>query len=136
MLDDDRTQIRQPKLRWARRGRGPTLLFAFDPATEAFSYIGEQAEDERDYLAEVRDLLADGKWRTVKEAAAPAKADGIAANEKIVKKVLEEHPDLFVSCTGDDAKALGRSKQATLWRLRPREETSRERSSGERKRPH
>ena len=64
MLEDDRTQLRQPKLRWARRGKGPTLLFAFDPDTEAFSYIGEQSEDERDYLAEIRALLADGAWRT------------------------------------------------------------------------
>ena len=64
MLEDDRTQIRQPKLRWARRGKGPTLLFAFDPDTEAFSYIGEQSEEERDYLAEIRELLADGEWRT------------------------------------------------------------------------
>jgi putative DNA primase/helicase len=121
MLEDDRTQIRQPKLRWARRGRGPTLLFAFDPETEAFSYIGEQAEEERNYLAEVRGLLADGEWRTVKEIAAPAAAGGIAANEKIVKKVLEEHLDVFESRTGDEAKALGRSKQATLWRLQPNE---------------
>jgi hypothetical protein len=118
MLEGDRTQIRQPKLRWARRGKGPTLLFAFDPDTEAFNFIGEQTEDERDYLAEVRELLGDGKWRIVKEIAAPLEAGGIAANEKIVKKVLVEHPDVFESRTGDEAKALGRSAQATLWQLR------------------
>jgi hypothetical protein len=117
MLEGDRTQIRQPKLRWARRGKGPTLLFAFEPDTEAFTYIGEQAEDERDYLAEIRGLLADGAWRIVKEIAGPEKAGGIGANEKIVKKVLEEHPDVFESRTGDEAKALGRSAQAVLWRL-------------------
>ncbi len=117
MLEDDRTQLRQPKLRWARRGKGPTLLFAFDADTEAFSYIGEQGDDERDYLAETRELLNNGTWRTVKEIAAPKEAGGIAANEKIVKKLLEEHPDVFASCTGDDAKALGRSAQATLWQL-------------------
>jgi len=48
MLDDDRSQLRQPKLRWARRGKGPTLLFTFDPDTEAFAYIGEQGDEERD----------------------------------------------------------------------------------------
>jgi len=117
MLEDDRTQLRQPKLRWARRGKGPTLLLAFDPDTEAFTYLGEQSEDERDYLAEVVALLKDGKWRIVKEIAAPVEAGGIAANEKIVKKGLEKHPDIFVSCTGDEAKTLGRSPQATLWQL-------------------
>jgi hypothetical protein len=124
MLEDDRTQIRQPKLRWARRGKGPTLLFGFDPDTEAFTYIGEQSEEERDYLAEIRGRLADGKWRTAKEIAAPAEAGGIAANDKIVKKVLEEHPDVFESRTGDEAKALGRSSQATLWQLRDEAEAA------------
>jgi putative DNA primase/helicase len=117
MLEDDRTQLRQPKLRWARRGKGPTLLLAFDADPEAFSYLGEQSEEERDYLADVIALLKDAKWRTVKEIAAPTAAGGIAANEKIVRKLLEEHPDVFVLCTGDDAKALGRSSQATLWQL-------------------
>lgn len=119
MLADDRTQLRQPKLRWARRGKGPTLLFGFDPDTEAFTYIGEESDVERDYLAEVRELLADGVWRVVKEIAAPAEGGGIAANEKIVKKMLEEHPDVFESRTGDEARALGRKPQATLWQLRP-----------------
>jgi putative DNA primase/helicase len=118
MLEGDRTQLRQPKLRWARRGKGPTLLFAFDPETEAFSFIGEQSEEERDHLAELRGLLADGEWRTVKEIAAPVEAGGIGMNEKIVKRVLDEHPDVFESRTGDEAKALGRSPQATLWQLR------------------
>ncbi len=87
-----------------------------------FSYLCEQSEDERDYLAEVIALLKDGKWRIAKEIAAPAAAGGIAANEKIIKKVLEEHPDVFASCTGDEAKVLGRSAQATLWQLVPKPE--------------
>jgi putative DNA primase/helicase len=124
MLDDDRTQLRQPKLRWARRGKGPTLLFAFDADTEAFSFIGEQSEEERDYLAEVRGLLADGVWRIVKEIASPHAAGGIAANDKIVKKVLEEHPDVFESRTGEDAKSLGRKPQATVWQLRREDEAA------------
>jgi hypothetical protein len=53
MLDGDRTKIRQPKLRWARRGKGPTLLYGFEPDTEAFTYLGEQSEEERDYLGEI-----------------------------------------------------------------------------------
>jgi hypothetical protein len=109
MLDDDRTQLRQPKLRWARRGKGPTILYAFDPDTEAFAYIGEQADEDSDYLAEIRELLADDEWRTVKEICV-----GIKAGETAVKKDLTEHPDLFESRTGEEAAALGRRSDATL----------------------
>jgi putative DNA primase/helicase len=122
MLDDDRTQIRQPKLRWARRGKGPTLLFAFDPDTEAFSFIGEESEEERDYLAEISGLLGDGRWRTAKEIAAPKKKGGTGANVDTIKQVLEEHPDVFESRTGEAAKELGRSARATVWQLLEGEE--------------
>jgi len=117
MLDDDRTQVRQPKLRWAKRGKGPTLLLAFDAETEAFTFIGEESEVERDYLAEISGLLADGRWRTAKEAAAPSGKGGIGANVDTIKKVLEEHPDVFESRTGEAAKALDRKPQATIWQL-------------------
>jgi putative DNA primase/helicase len=117
MLNDDRTQIRQPKLRWARRGKGPTLLLAFDPDTEAFTFIGEESEEERDYLAEIARLLANGRWRTAKEIAAPTKDGGIGANVDTIKKVLEEHPDVFELRTGEGAKALGRSTRASVWQL-------------------
>lgn len=113
MLEDDRTQVRQPKLRWARRGKGATLLFAFDPDTEAFAYVGEQTEEERDYLAEIRELFSDGEWRLVKDI-----ATGIKAGEKAVKPILDEHPDLFEMRTGEEAVALGRRAIAQLWNLR------------------
>jgi putative DNA primase/helicase len=116
MLEDDRTQIRFPKLRWAKRGRRPPMLLGFDPDTEAFTYIGEQSDEERDYLAEVVDLLSDGKWRTPKEIAKP-KPEGIGANVDTVKTLLEEHVDLFESRTGEAAKAIGRSPSATVWQL-------------------
>jgi hypothetical protein len=121
MLDADRTQIRFPKLRWARRGKRATILLGFDPDTEAFTYLGEQSEEERDYLAETRALLGDGKWRTPKEIAAPKDADpaGIGANADTIKKLLERTPDVFESRTGEAAKEVGRSKQATVWQLRP-----------------
>jgi hypothetical protein len=117
MLADDRTQIRFPKLRWAKRGKGPTILFGFDPDTEAFIYLGEESEEERDYLTEARGLLGDGKWRTPKEIAAPKKNGGIGANVDTIKKVLVEHPDVFESRTGEAAKAVGRSATATIWQL-------------------
>jgi hypothetical protein len=123
MLADDRTQIRFPKLRWTKRGKRPTILLAFDPDTEAFTYIGEESEEERDYLAEIADLLADGRWRIVKEIAAPKDKPkarrGIGANVDTIKTVLEEHPDVFESRTGEAAKEVGRSAAAIVWQLKP-----------------
>ena len=116
-LDDDRTQIRFPKLRWAKRGRRPAILLAFDPDTEAFSYLGEETEEDRDYLGEITGLLADGTWRTVKEIATKRDKGGIGANDETVRQLLDTHPDMFEARTGDAAKALGRSSRATLWQL-------------------
>jgi hypothetical protein len=115
MLDDDRTRVRFPKLRWAKRGQRPNILLAFDPETEAFSYLGEESDGARDYLAEVLELLGDSAWRTAKQIA-EKKSGGIGANEKTVADVLKEHPDVFESRTGEDAKAVGRSPLATVWR--------------------
>jgi hypothetical protein len=117
MLADDRTQVRFPKLRWAKRGKRAAILFGFDPETEAFSYLGEESEDERDYLAEIKELFADGKWRTKKEIASKNEG-GIGAGEDGVKNALEQHPDVFESRTGAEAKAVGRSPTATVWQLR------------------
>jgi putative DNA primase/helicase len=117
MLSDDRTQVRFPKLRWTKRGKRPTILLAFDPDTEAFSYIGEESEEERDYLAEITALLDDRRWRIAKEIAMPKGRGGIGANVDTIKDVLAEHPDVFESRTGEAAQKLGRSAQATVWQL-------------------
>ena len=122
-LDDDRTQIRFPKLRWAKRGRRPAILLAFDPDTEAFSYLGEESEEERNYLAEIVELLEKtgkrpgGGWLTTREIAAKRDRGGIGASAATIKAVLEEHPDVFESRTGDAAQTLGRSARATVWQL-------------------
>lgn len=115
-LADDRTRVRQPKLRWAKRGRGPTLLFAFDAETESFSYLGQESEEERDYMAEVSELLADGKWRTVAELVAPKAEGGIGCGKAAIKG-LEDQPDRFVSRTGRAAQEVGRHPNATVWGL-------------------
>jgi hypothetical protein len=121
MLADDRSQVRFPKLRWAKRGKRPAILLAFDVATETFTFLAEEEEVDRDYLAEIVALLADERWRTPKEIAAKKDADepGIGAADSTVKMILETHPDTFESLTGDDAKQLGRHPSATVWQLVP-----------------
>jgi hypothetical protein len=78
---------------------------------------GFRLEGERDLLAELVALVADGKWRTAKEAAAPRKGDkgGVGADESAVRELFKEHPEHFERRTGDAAKALGRNPTANLW---------------------
>jgi hypothetical protein len=120
-LADKRARLSSVKIRWAREDRPPVLL-GFDPETAAFTYLGEQAEVDRDYLAEIVALLRDGKWRIVREINNPKEAGGIGADYDLVKGLLEAHPDVFESRTGEDAKALGRKATATVWQLRPKPE--------------
>ena len=115
-LADHRARLSSPKLRWAREDR-PAVLLAFDPETGGFEYLGEQTAEERDYQAEIVALLKDGTWRIVREIASKD-VGGIGADYELVKVILEEHPDVFESRTGDEAKALGRKPQATLWQIR------------------
>jgi hypothetical protein len=117
LLGDDRSRVRFPKIRWAKRGKRPNVLLEFDADTETFSYIGEETDEERDYLAEIVDLFADGEWRIAKEIAAPKDDGGIGAGVDTVNKKLKEHPDVFRSCTGAEAMQLGRRPTATLWNV-------------------
>lgn len=103
----------------ARRGKRPSLIFAFDPDSESFSCVGEEGEEYRDYLAEIAELLGgDDYWRTPREIAAPVEKGGIGASFDTVKGELERNPDRFISRTGYAAKEVGRSAQATVWQLR------------------
>jgi hypothetical protein len=116
--EGNRARLSFPKVRWSRRGSRPAYILSFDPETESFAVAHEEEDEERDYLAEVEALMGDGKPRIAKEIAQPKKDGGIGANEKLVMGLLEGHPDLFVSCTGDEAKALNRSPVAIVWRLK------------------
>jgi hypothetical protein len=116
--DGNRARLSFPKIRWSRRGTRPAYILAFDTDTESFTVAHEEADEERDYIAEVAQLLADGTWRTPKEIAAP-KADGIGANVDTVKGILESNPDRFESRTGEAAKAVGRYATATVWQIAP-----------------
>lgn len=115
--DGNRARLSFPKIRWSRRGSRAAYLLAFDPDTEGFSVVREEEPEERDYLAEITNLLGDDRWRTAKEIAASKEAGGIGANVDTVKTLLSNNPDHFESRTGDAAKELGRNQNATLWGL-------------------
>jgi hypothetical protein len=106
------------KARWDSTRHGKTLHLAW---TEGESF---RLEGDRDYLAEIVELLSDGAWRTAKEIGAPVEPKrpidkpGIGAGENTVKGILNEHQDRFESRTGDDAKAVGRSSTAIVWQVR------------------
>jgi hypothetical protein len=117
LLPDDRSRVRFPKIRWAKRGTRTNILLAFDADTETFSYLCDEGDAERDYRAEMVELLGDGKWRTIKELAAKTENGGIGAGEQTIKPILEQHPDVFQSCTEAEAVALGRRSNAVLWQV-------------------
>jgi len=127
MLDKkegNRARLSFPKIRWSRRGTRAAYILAFDPDSETFTVAHEEQEEERDYVAEIEELLADDRWRTAKEIAAKKDADepGIGANVGREIDVLEHHPDRFESRTGEAARQVGRHPNATVWRLnRPSE---------------
>ncbi len=115
---NNRARLSFPKVRWSRRGTRSAYLLAFDPDTESFSVVHEEADEERDYDAEIVALLTQTPWRTPKEIAASADKGGIGANVDLVKDRLTKRHDLFVPRKGDDAKAVGRHPSATVWSLR------------------
>jgi hypothetical protein len=98
------------KARWDPERHGTTMKLAWTDG-EGF----EREDVERDRLAEIVALLRDGRWRTAIEIAEPTEKGGIGAQRQTVKQLLSDHPELFESRTGDDAKALGRDRKATVW---------------------
>jgi hypothetical protein len=103
------TVVYVQKARWSSEHSQTTMKLAWTEGE------GFRPEGERDYLAELEQLLSDGKWRTAKEIA--ASKGGIGANVDIVKELLDNHPERFESRTGEAAKALKRSPSAHLFGL-------------------
>jgi hypothetical protein len=100
------TVVHVQKARWASEYHGETLKLSWAPG-ESF----EMAAD-RDLLAEARELLADGKWRTVDEI-----REAVGAGTKAVRDILEAHPERFQVRTGEEARALGRNVKAKLYQV-------------------
>jgi len=100
------------KARWASAWHRKTLKLAWTDGD------GFELEGGRDYVAEVRALLSERPWRTVKEIMATPEDGGIGAGEKAVRDVLDGHAEVFEMRTGEDAKALGRTVKAKVFALR------------------
>lgn len=109
LLGGERSRLAVPKVRWSQRGKRPALILGFDADTEGFERIAEEGE-ERDYAAELEELLGDGKWRTVDEI---KHSDvGIGASRENVKGALAD--ERFESRSGGE---VDRHPNATVWGL-------------------
>jgi hypothetical protein len=119
-LAGDRARLSFPKTRWAH-GQRPPCILAFDPETEAFSYIGVDEAEQRDYVAELAELMADGEWWTVTQLRKPKDQGGIGAAPDNVEAALTD--DRFESVSGTK---IGRRRDATFHRLREASPTRRD----------
>jgi hypothetical protein len=112
-LGDGRARLSFPKTRWATGQRPPSIL-AFDAAAESFSYVSDAVEtEERDYVAELVELMEEGEWWTVTALRKPKEQGGIGAAPDAVKDALTA--EVFESTAGDE---IGKRKDSTYYRLR------------------
>jgi hypothetical protein len=111
-LEGGRARLSFPKTRWARGQRAPIIL-AFDTGTESFNYVGEDVAEERDYVAELTELMTDGKWWTVTDLRHPTEKGGIGARLENVDAALTD--ERFESA---DGAGIGRRKGTTYHRLK------------------
>jgi hypothetical protein len=99
------------KARWSSIHHGTTLDLAWADG-EGFT-----VEDERDYHAEIAQLLTDGAYRTAREIANKRdhhEKPGIGASIETAQATLKQHPDTFVERNG---REVGRSPNATVYGL-------------------
>jgi hypothetical protein len=94
------------KARWASEYHGTTLKLVWTDGE------GFELELERDLLGEILSLLSDGTWRTIEDI-----REECGARTQAVREVLTGPGDRFEKCTGEDARALGRSAKAQLYRV-------------------
>jgi hypothetical protein len=100
------TLVHVEKARWGHSYQGTTIKLKWAPGE------GFEVETERDLLAEIKSLFADGKWRIVEEI-----RKELGVGKDTVSDLLQEHAEDFRMCTGEDARALGRSKAALLYQV-------------------
>jgi hypothetical protein len=109
------THLHVQKARWSSEHHGAKMDLAW---TDGEGYEVE-AQEERDYAAEMEALLADGEWRTAGEIANKRdhhEKPGIGAGKDTVKETLAGRPDLFVERKGDELTPK-RSAKGTFYQL-------------------
>lgn len=111
-LGSNRARLGFPKTRWAR-GQRPASILAFDPETETFTFVADEADEERDYLAELVAALEDGDWRTVSSLRQPKSKGGIGAREDAIREAFAD--DRFEQAQGEE---IGRRRDAIYYRLK------------------
>jgi hypothetical protein len=111
-LPANRARLTYAKTRWAR-GERPDSILAFDPDLETFEFVCEDVEEERDLVAELHELMADGEWRTLTALRAPKAKGGLGAREEAIETALSH--ETFESAPGE---AIGRRKGSTYYRLK------------------
>jgi hypothetical protein len=104
-----RTILRIQKARWASDYHGRTLKLKWTDGE------GFEVEADRDLLAEIEALFADGKWRTINEVRVAVGA----GKESVEDVILKDNADRFQMRTGEDARALERSPKAKLYQVAP-----------------
>lgn len=102
------TVVHFQKARWSSKHHGSTLKLTWTPGE------GYELEAERDLLAEIKDLLGDGKWRTLEEI-----RGGVGAGRESIRELLAQAPGEFVMRTGEEARAVGRRPNSTVYQLAP-----------------
>lgn len=111
-LDGDRARLSFPKTRWAS-GQRPPCILAFDTGTQSFEYVGVDEREQRDYLAELTELMRDGDWWSGNMLRKSKEQGGIGAHLDAIVPALADAR--FESAKGDD---IGKRKDSTYYRLR------------------
>jgi hypothetical protein len=110
-LGGDRARLSFPKTRWTD-GERPASILAFDPAAASFVHVADDVPAERDLVAELAELMADGEWWTVTALRKSKEEGGVGAGPDAVKQALDS--DRFDSVNG---AAIGKRVDATYYRL-------------------
>lgn len=122
----ERTTIKIVKARWSSKHHGRTLETTWAPDE------GLKLKDARAYLDEIQSLYAERRrdgapkvWKGKEDGwsghpewmTADDIALGIEAGKQPVERILKEFFHLFEKATDERARALGRRRSATLYRL-------------------
>jgi hypothetical protein len=124
---DDQARLAYPKLRWSRKRTPNPVILGRIWNTMSFAAIGEEGDTTilepliYEHLAGAKASKGGRKgegWQTSTEI-----SKEIERRRVDVKKALEGAPHMFVSLTGEQAKALGAKANAVLWGLKEWTET-------------